>query len=246
MRLQLCTWSMVEEYLDNSQTVIIPIGSTEQHGPNGYIGTDAICPEVVAEGVGEAKNLLVAPTIQVGMAQHHMRFPGSMTLRPSTLMALIVDTIESLAVHGFEHLYFLNGHGGNIATVRAAFAEYHANGSLNREVQTETVQTHLFSWWQGQRVGDYSQTHFADAEGSHATPTEVSLTYHAYPPTFNTTDFEPRIAPRGHFFGADDYRTRFPDGRIGSDPALATAAHGAQIYQAAVDDVIDHLATLSI
>ena len=63
-----------------SQSIIIPIGSTEQHGPNGLIGTDALCAEAVAKGVGEKAEALVAPTISVGMAQHHLGFPGSMTL----------------------------------------------------------------------------------------------------------------------------------------------------------------------
>ncbi|MEE8226115.1 MAG: creatininase family protein, partial [Kiloniellales bacterium] len=77
MRLQLSTWLEVEAYLANSTAIIVPIGSTEQHGPNGLIGTDAICPEAVAQGIGERLGVLVAPTISVGMAQHHLGFAGS-------------------------------------------------------------------------------------------------------------------------------------------------------------------------
>ena len=79
MQLQLATWKDVETYLTKSTGIIIPIGSTEQHGPNGLIGTDAICPEVIAKGVGEAAGAMVAPTIAVGMAQHHLGFAGSIT-----------------------------------------------------------------------------------------------------------------------------------------------------------------------
>ena len=81
MQLHLKTWQDVEAYLKTSVGIIIPIGSTEQHGPNGLVGTDAICAEAVARGVGEAAGALVAPTIAVGMAQHHLGFAGSMTLR---------------------------------------------------------------------------------------------------------------------------------------------------------------------
>src|SRR5258706_11329089 len=126
MLLHLQTWPDVERYLTRSQGVIIPIGSTEQHGPNGLIGTDAICAEALAKAVGEQVDCLVAPTISVGMAQHHMGFSGSMTLKPSTLIAVLRDWVASLAHHGFRRFYFINAHGGNVATIQAAFSEIYA------------------------------------------------------------------------------------------------------------------------
>ena len=74
MQLQLATWQEIDTYLEGSKGVIIPIGSTEQHGPLGFIGTDAICPEVIARGVADRIGALVAPTISIGMAQHHLGF----------------------------------------------------------------------------------------------------------------------------------------------------------------------------
>ena len=148
MQLQLQTWPEVEAYLQTSRGIILPIGSTEQHGPIGLIGTDAICAEVIARGVGEATGALVAPTIAVGMAQHHLGFAGSMTLRPSTLIAVLRDMVESLVRHGFERFYFLNGHGGNIATLAAAFSEIYAERSLSTIANTPPVKCRLKNWWQ--------------------------------------------------------------------------------------------------
>ena len=79
MRLQHMTWMEVDAYLKDNKGIIVPIGSTEQHGPIGLIGTDALCGEWFARGAGDLAGALVAPTINVGMAQHHMAFTGSMT-----------------------------------------------------------------------------------------------------------------------------------------------------------------------
>ena len=73
----------------NCKGIILPIGSTEQHGPTGAIGTDAITAESVAHEVSRRTGVLVSPTQPYGMAEHHMGFPGTMSLQPSTLLNLI-------------------------------------------------------------------------------------------------------------------------------------------------------------
>jgi creatinine amidohydrolase len=234
MQLHLQTWQEVEAYLQNSRGIILPIGSTEQHGPTGLIGTDAICAEVIARGVGEAAGALVAPTIAVGMAQHHLGFAGSMTLRPSTLIAVLKDMVESLARHGFERFYFLNGHGGNIATLSAGFSEIYAARSIATGSNTAPIKCRLKNWWQNQEVHDLAKELYGDAEGSHATPSEVAVTQFAYPKAIKSAPLDPLVAPRGDFADADDYRRKFPDGRIGSNPALATPDAGRRLYEAAV------------
>jgi creatinine amidohydrolase len=240
MQLQLCSWPEVERYLEKSTTIIVPIGSAEQHGPIGLIGTDAICPEVVARGVAEQTVTLVAPTLSLGMAQHHLAFPGSIALRPSTLMVLINDVVRSLLRHGFDHIYFLNGHGGNIATVTATFSEIWADASFAGESRP-APRLRLYNWWSGERVRGLSRELFGGAEGSHATPSEVSLSYYAYPQAVKQAPLSPKVAPVGTIRDAADYRRQFADGRIGSDPSLASVEHGERLYHAAVADVGEDL-----
>jgi len=234
MQLQLQTWQEVEAYLQNSRGIILPIGSTEQHGPTGLIGTDAICAEVIARGVGEAAGALVAPTIAVGMAQHHLGFAGSMTLRPSTLIAVLQDMVESLVKHGFERFYFINGHGGNVATVAAAFSEVYTARSLALAGNSPAIKCRLKNWWQNEEVREIVKQLYGEAEGSHATPSEVAITQFAYPDAVKRVALDPPVAPRGDFGDAADYRRKFPDGRIGSNSALATPEAGRRLYEAAV------------
>ncbi|MGH6881450.1 creatininase family protein [Hypericibacter sp.] len=238
MQLQLATWPEVESYLTRSQGIIMPIGSTEQHGPNGLVGTDAICAEEVARGVGDRTGAMVAPTISVGMAQHHLGFPGSMTLRPSTLIAVVRDMVESLSVHGFRRFFFLNGHGGNIATLTAAFSEIYAGASLapasGTAANMPAIRCRLKNWWEAKQVGALSRELYGRAEGSHATPSEVSMTWAVYPDAAKPMTLDPEIAPSGDFADAADYRRKFPDGRIGSNPGLSSVEAGQRILEAAI------------
>lgn len=212
----------------------MPIGSTEQHGPNGLIGTDALCAEVIARAVGDATGALVGPTIPVGMAVHHMEFPGSITLKPSTLLALLRDYVMSLSEHGFERFFFVNGHGGNIASVRAAFYEIYAENRALKGRDAPELRCTLVNWWENPEVSRLSKELFGSKEGSHATPSEVSVTQYAFPDAIKDGAMEPEVAGSGGFYDARDFRRRHPDGRIGSAPGLARPEHGKRLVEAAV------------
>ncbi|MBD0268626.1 creatininase family protein [Pseudanabaena sp. FACHB-2040] len=238
MLLHLSTWPEVEAYLAQSKGIIFPIGSTEQHGPTGLIGTDAICAETIAKGVGEEVKALVGPTINVGMALHHTAFPGSLSLRPSTLIALIQDYLKPLARYGFTRFFFINGHGGNVATLKAAFSETYAALSDLNLPQAEQVRCRVANWYMASGVYQIAKELYGNQEGSHATPSEVALTQFAYPDHIKQAPLEPPIAPAGHpIYGAANFRQHYPDGRMGSNPALATPEHGQRLYEAAVKEL---------
>lgn len=240
MLLQHASWPEVETYLKRSNGIMMPIGSTEQHGPNGLIGTDALCAEVLAKAAGEVAEAMVGPTIGVGMAVHHMNFTGSMTLRPSTLISVVHDYVMSLARHGFRRFFFVNGHGGNVATVGAAFFEIYAaaEGVIGTAATPHgDIQCRLQNWYETPGAGKLSKELFGEDEGSHATPSEVAVTQYVFPETIKHVVLDPPRAPRGRFHGPTDYRHRFPDGRIGSNPGLASPEKGRLIYEAVVPDL---------
>ena len=254
MQLQMCSWKEVEKYLKGSTGIILPIGSTEQHGPNGLIGTDALCAEIIARDVGHETGAMVTPTISVGMAQFHLDFPGSMTLRPSTLIAIVQDYVGSLSRHGFTHFYFLNGHGGNVATVSAAFQEIYASASFVQIEGNSKVRCRLKSWWDTPNVTEIRDELYGEWEGFHATASEISLTQFVYPGAVKEVNMGPPVALEDSFtvdhnadeyYEATDFRRRFPDGRVGSDPTLSRPEHGKRVVDASVKDIsIDYAAFL--
>ncbi|MFB2980957.1 creatininase family protein [Microseira sp. BLCC-F43] len=237
MLLHLCTWPEVEAYLNRSRGIILPIGSTEQHGPTGLIGTDAICAEAIAKGVGEAINAIVCPTINVGMALHHTAFPGTISLRPTTLIQLIRDYITCLAKAGFIKFFFINGHGGNIATLKAAFAETYAHLADLNIANASQVQCQVGNWFMCGSVYKLAKELYGNQEGSHATPSEVALTQYLYPEAIKQAPLADPVSAEHKIYGAADFRRRYPDGRMGSNPALATPEHGKQFYELAVKEL---------
>jgi len=242
MQLAFSTWPQVRDYLKRSTGVIVPIGSTEQHGPTGPIGTDTLCAEVIACELGRAARALVAPAIPVGMSVHHTAFPGSMTLRPSTLIQVIRDYVVSLASYGLERFFFVNGHGGNEASINAAFWEIYAGVPEMMLPNAERLRFMTTSWWTGQSVTKLRKELFGDKEGGHATPAEISVAMVACPDQDWSADripagLTPSIEGRRLSEGAAGFRRDWPDGRINSDPTLATPEKGKRLVEACVKEL---------
>lgn len=237
MELKLCSWPEVEEYLKRSNGIIIPIGSTEQHGPTGLIGTDAICAEEIAKGVGKEAGALVTPTINVGMALHHTAFPGTISLRPTTLILYIQDFLTSLAKAGFRKFFFINGHGGNIATLKAAFSQVYEHLEALNIPGSEQVKCKLANWYMCPKVVELAKKLYGEEEGSHATPSEVAVTQYFYPEAIKNFPLTKEVAKGHPIYGAKNFRQCYPDGRMGFNPALATPTHGKQFYEIAVREL---------
>jgi len=228
MRLDHLTWPEVGAYLERANDILLPVGSTEQHGPNGPLGTDAFCPEAVAAAVAVRLGVLAAPTLALGVAPYHMAFPGTVTLAPETFSAVLRETIGSLARHGFAHVYVLNGHGGNIPFIREVLRE------------TAAPRCRMHNWFAGPRVRALAKRLYGKAEGMHATPSEIALAWHHVPETRREgVAMPPARAPGGFEKDPDAFRARFPDGRIGSEAALARIEDGARFLEAAVEDTVE-------
>ena len=124
MLLAHATWPEVEAYLEKSDGIIIPLGSIEQHGSIGLIGTDMLCAESIATEVENSTGALVAPAISYRPAEFNMAFPGTISLKVTTFSQVLDEIINSFDHHGYRHFYFLNGHGANIAPLAVLINKY--------------------------------------------------------------------------------------------------------------------------
>jgi creatinine amidohydrolase len=105
-------WMQIEEYLRRDDRIVLPTGSTEQHGYLS-LGTDAILAERVAAEAAEPLGIPVLPVLPFGMAPYFAAFPGSMSLRITTYIEVLRDLLNGLAAQGFRRIAIINGHGGN-------------------------------------------------------------------------------------------------------------------------------------
>lgn len=239
MRLDQVTWLEVEAKLNQVPGIILPTGSTEQHGPMGLIGTDALCAETIADAAAEKCDSLVAPTLAYTPAPFNMAFPGTISVSEPVFKQLVEEIVSGLASHGFRLIYVLNGHGANLAP-------------LKQVAETNTgAQIRIRSWWDFEAVNALRRQFYGDWEGMHATPSEISITqatHRIVQPGEASTPPEPLSAK---FIGAhagdrhgppDVHRKQFPDGRVGSHSALARPEHGRLLLDAAAKAVAEDFA----
>jgi len=111
----------IQEYLKTKDVILIPMASTEQHGPHLPLKTDTVTAEEVSRRVAAKIEVLYTPCIWTGYSPQHMHGPGlgrgTITVRPETLLNLMYDVGRSLIHHGFNRLIFVNGHGSNVKVV---------------------------------------------------------------------------------------------------------------------------------
>ncbi len=243
MRLDEATWPEVEAYLAHSRGIFIPTGSTEQHGPMGLIGTDALCAEAIAEGAADIAKAYVAPTVAYTPAPFNTAFPGTISISKPVFLSLVGEIIAGLLGQGFEILYFVNGHGANIAPLGEAADSF------------PDAHIRIRNWWDFETVDRLRTKYYGDWEGMHATPSEVSITQSTHRIVQPGDAAEPpeKLSARyiqthaGDRHGPpDEHRRRFPDGRVGSHSALADPAHGDALLAAAIEAVADDYSQLCL
>jgi mycofactocin system creatininase family protein len=119
--LERLTWPEVEaEIRGGRDTIVIPFGSTEQHGPHLPLGTDAMLGDAIGEAVAARLDAFLAPTVRIGCSSHHLAFPGTLSVEEETFHRVVADVVRSITPQGFRRIVLLPTHGGNFAPLGAA------------------------------------------------------------------------------------------------------------------------------
>lgn len=222
---------------DGIDTVIITVGSTEQHGLHLPLGTDAIWGEALGDRVADALgNALLAPGLRIGCSEHHMDFAGSLTLSQETFVQVVADLCRSLAHHGFGHIVLLPTHGGNFAPLaRAVEAIRSELPGVNLIAFTDLLgfMNEIF------RVGK-ARNVMPEQAGAHSGEFETSLMLTVSPELVAMDKAQPGYVGDQVSIAAvvfeKGFRAVTENGVLG-DPRDASAANG-EAYLAAMTDLV--------
>ncbi|MFF1877885.1 mycofactocin biosynthesis peptidyl-dipeptidase MftE [Leifsonia sp. NPDC058230] len=216
-RLSDLAWPEV----DGRLTVLLPLGSTEQHGPHLPFDTDTVIATAVAEGIAERLPCIVAPTLPFGSSGEHQDFPGTISIGRDALALVLTEAVRSIATWA-GRVVLVTGHGGNVPT-------------LVEVVPALIGQGHALAWI------PCSSASTVDDAGSHAGHGETSVLALLRPGSVDLAKAEAgNVSPLGELLGdltRDGVRSVAPTGVLG-DPTAANARDGAEVLRAMVDEAV--------
>ena len=231
------TWPELEARLAaGARTALVPLGSTEQHGPHLPFATDTRIAEALARRWAHADPACAAlPALPFGAAREHMAFPGTLDLREETLVAVLADLAASLAHHGFEEVFCFSAHGGNLGALRAADERLRAAARPARWIAF-TDQARL-----AVRLDAVARAQGSNpaAAGQHAGELETSILGAIAPGHVRHRSLNPGLTETdldSHALFYPDLRRHAPDGVVG-DPTGARRSR-AEAYLSAWVDVL--------
>jgi creatinine amidohydrolase len=238
-RYNRLSWPEMNEAIAAGKLVILPTGSTEQHGPHLPLDVDVFLCESVCLEVGRraADRVLVLPPVAYGLNLHHIDFPGTIHIEPDVFIAFCLNITKSVAYHGFQKILLVNGHGSNTPLVDLV-------------ARKTVLETHSLCFATGyyQFLLEAFEPIRETKVMAHADEFETSLYLHLAPERVRMDRAVEDNDHRGQFVSSDstsNYPVRFNDywGRwtktgVHGDPTKATAEKGKVLFEAAVSGLV--------
>ncbi|WP_255150026.1 creatininase family protein [Halorarius halobius] len=159
-------WPDLRSYFESESLALVPLGSTEQHGPHLPESTDHVIAESLAREAAARTGYLCTPTVNVGVSPHHRQFPGTMWVSPDAFREYVADLTRNLTYHGIDRVVYVNAHGGNVEHLREVGRQLHAE---------ETC--YAIEWMWDESIPDLVEELF-DQPGPHGGPKETAMLMH--------------------------------------------------------------------
>ena len=224
MRFDELNWFDVENYLKREDRLILILGATEQHGYLSLL-SDVRIPQALADAASQQTGVLIAPPLNCGCSHYFLAYPGTLSLRVSTLLDLTEDLVRSAYRHGFRRLLVLNGHGGNAP----------ARGRLYELADVlPGLRLAWYEWWLANSVGEVARRH--GLKPYHASWLEAF----AFTQVCDLPEGEKQPPRVPGLMGADEARQIYGDGVFGG-PYRAAPEVMQEIFDAALQDVLQLL-----
>jgi creatinine amidohydrolase len=240
-------WPDIREAIAHQPAVLLPFGTVEDHGPHLPLNTDnviveAICLEAARRAPGE---ILVMPLMPYGLDEHHMDFPGAVTVDMQTLISCVADIALSAAHHGFTHILIVNGHGSNasiadLAARRVVLESGAICGAMSPNAAIDpTLAEPTFSQMRRSAPGGVA----------HAGEYETAMMLHLRP---DLVQMDRAVEERGQvkleYFNWDhpepsvlswqDWWSRMSESGVCGDPTIATVEFGRALFETTVENLI--------
>ena len=239
------TWTDADSV--ESSLALCPVGSTEQHGPHAPLGTDRLTAEAIASAGAQRadQEVVVTPTIPIGVAEEHRQFTGTLWVREETFRNYVRETITSLASHGWNRVIVVNGHGGNVSALRELC------GRITRD---EIAYAVPFTWFDSVDIEATAERAAIDPESiamGHGGAVETSLLQHLHPDLVETGRFEEADDGAADRWG--DWQSsvnlafdtaEFSENGVVGTPSDSTPELGKQLFESAVDSLVELLETV--
>ncbi len=233
--LERLSWTQARERFQSAEVALIPVGSTEQHGPHLPLGTDFLTAQALAHAAAEETGTVCTPVIPVGVSSHHRQFWGTLSVSPDAFRMYMRDLALSTASHGAKRLVFVNGHGGN----GAALLE------VCRDLRAQGIFTALWNWWLDPDVQALFQRLFR-SRGTHAGAGETSMIWVIEESLVRKEKLEEAAAGASETFGVVKYGAQLPFDTVDFsnsgatlDPREASREAGEQIFRAAKGRLVE-------
>lgn len=229
------TWPELGDYVADGSVAVVPLGSTEQHGPHLPLATDHLIAEALAREAADRVDVLCTPTVSVGVSSHHRQFHGTLWVDPPEFRDYVESLTRNLTYHGIEKVVFVNAHGGNVQHLR----------EVGRRLREDDA-AFAVEWMWDESIPGLIEEVFPHP-GPHGGPKETAMIMHIAPDLVRKDQLEAARdggvvdwEPSNRVHGARTFYDSIDNSENGvfGDQTDATPAVGEQLFEAAAGELV--------